>query len=102
SSFRGAYADRSAVGVLVERFELLAGLRAAPGVPTPAEVTADPAGVILGRPRRRVPQIAMVEDHVTAVAVDLHLAGDLLEAERHPVGRPQVTAGDDAQEAVGG
>ena len=42
----------------------------------------------------------MVQQHVTALAVDGHLAGYVLEAEGHVVGAAVVRAGQDAQEPV--
>src|SRR6185369_14536733 len=111
-------------GRVLEELLAVVGLGTAPVAA--ADVPAD--AVVVGRPGRRMPQVAVVQDDVAAFRVDGGLAGDLVEAERHldrsrivgvaagwagvvrdldvvdvavgRRGRPVVAAGDDAQEPV--
>ena len=69
-------------------------------VPAAAHVAADRAVAVVGGAGRAVPQVGVVEQHVAALAVDGHLTGHVLEAERHVVGAAEVRTGEDAEEPV--
>ena len=60
----------------------------------------DSALTVVGRARRAVPEVGMVQQHVAPVAVDADLTGDLLEPERHAGGSAEVRSRDDTEEAV--
>ncbi len=71
-------------------------------VPAPAHVTPDRRVTLVGRTRGRVPEMRVVEQDVSPVAIERDLARDLLEAERDLRAAPAMAPRNDAEEPVGG
>lgn len=51
-----------------------------------AKVAANPARWVFGCPRRRVPKMGVVQEHVSTIDIEGNLARDLFESQGHPFG----------------